>query len=111
MTSLDTRFETSKYVLPIWRQKFQMAEKIQNIKNNGFNSKTIKQNVMFDSWFERYFDFQQYGHQNSKWPRRLTNLQNTCYNSRIIKHIFTINGSFKRYLDLAENQVRKNSIF
>ena len=49
MTGLDARFETSKYFLPIWRQKFKMVEKVQNIKKYGYNSKTIKQNVLFNS--------------------------------------------------------------
>ena len=34
-----------------------MAEKVQNIKKNGYNSKAIKQNVMFNSLCERYFDW------------------------------------------------------
>ena len=54
---------------------------------------------------------QQYGRQNSKWPRRVTNLQNSCYNSRIIEHILTFNSLFERYFDWAENQVRENFIF
>ena len=33
-----------------------MAEKVQNIKINDYNSKTIKHNVMFNSLSERYFD-------------------------------------------------------
>ena len=57
MTGLGTGFETNKYILPIWRQKFEMAEKVQNIKKNGYNSKTIKHNLMFNSLGERYFDW------------------------------------------------------
>ena len=56
MTGLDTGFKTSEYFLPIWRQKFKMAEKVQNIKKNGYNSKTIEYNLMFNSLSERYFD-------------------------------------------------------
>ena len=56
MTGLDTWFKTSKYFSPIRRQKFKMAEKVQNIKKNGYNSKTIQHNVMFNSLRERYFD-------------------------------------------------------
>ena len=57
MTDLDTRFETSKYFSPIRRQKFKMAEKVQNIKKNGYNSKTIKHYVIFNSLCGRYFDW------------------------------------------------------
>ena len=56
MTDLDTGLETSEYFLPIWRQKFKMAEKVQNIMINGYNSKTIKHYVMFNSLCEKYFD-------------------------------------------------------
>ena len=56
MTRLDTRFETSNNSVPIWLQKFKMAEKVQNIKKNGYNLKTSKHNVMFNSLCERYFD-------------------------------------------------------
>ena len=34
-----------------------MAEKEQNIKKNGYNSKTIKHNVMINSLFEMYFNW------------------------------------------------------
>ena len=57
MTGLDTEFETIEYFPPIWRQKFKMADKVQNIKNNSYNSKTIKHNVMFISLCESYFDW------------------------------------------------------
>ena len=56
MTDLDAGLETSEYFSPIWRQKFKMAEKVQNIKKNGYNSKTIEHNVLFNSLFERYFN-------------------------------------------------------
>ena len=57
MTRLDTRFETSEYFVPIWLQKFKMAEQVHNIKKNGYNLKTSKHNVMFNSLCERYFDW------------------------------------------------------
>ena len=57
MTGLDAGFETSKYFLPIRRHKFKMAEKVQNIKINGYNSKTIKHNVMFNSLCEPHFNW------------------------------------------------------
>ena len=34
-----------------------MADKVQKIRKNGYNSKTIKPNVMINSLFERYFDW------------------------------------------------------
>ena len=34
-----------------------MAEKVRNIKKSGYNSETIKQNVLFNSLCERYFDY------------------------------------------------------
>ena len=57
MTGLEIKFETSKYYVPIWLPKFKMAEKVQNIKKNGYNSKTIEQHVMVNSLYERYFDW------------------------------------------------------
>ena len=33
-----------------------MAEKLQNIQINGYNSKTIEHNVMYNSLFERNFN-------------------------------------------------------
>ena len=57
MTGLNTGLKTNEYLLPIWRQKFKMAEKVQNIKINGYNSKTIEHNVMCNSLFEMYFNW------------------------------------------------------
>ena len=57
MTRLDTKFETSKYFVPIWLPKFKVAERVQNIKKSCYNSKTIKQNVLFNSLYEKYFNW------------------------------------------------------
>ena len=38
-------------------KKFKMAEKVQNIRMNGYNSKTIEHNVMYNSLFESYYNW------------------------------------------------------